>query len=194
MDVSEIEQFFHDFDTDQRGYITFEQFRQFCEDKGLSNVEEIFETMDRNNDGMIERSEFVNSFHSLVMDDTVDDRDTPGIVITCDEEEPHQDDTIDYASHNNNNNSENSKDEDHETGPSDQFLEKPSRVRRRASTPRSGALRSQSWHTPRNNKFRKSSSDVAFGRSVEERIYTSNQGAWDSFAESLGESIFGLSR
>lgn len=195
MDLAEIEQFFQHFDTDQRGYITYEQFEHFCDDKGLPNGREIFETMDKNKDGRIEKSEFVNSFNSLVMDDSVDGRTAPGIVITYDGEDEGEDEEpipLDLNENISNNNSKSHNQELHRPGFEPSIPNKSSAIRRRESTPGSSALRSQSWHNPSRNNIKKSRSDFFVGD--DERIYSSHQETWESFAQSLGESFFALTR
>ncbi|XP_039264680.2 ras and EF-hand domain-containing protein homolog isoform X1 [Styela clava] len=191
MDQDKIEQLFEACDSDGLGYLTFNQFEQLGEGMSLppDDVKEIFNAMDLNNDGLVEHSEFVNSFTSLTglsMHGTPPnvEKQAPELIIT----DGIPDSPILGQGYNENNNN-NTKDENEEKD--NHKLDTSFGHRRRASTPRTNGLRSRSWHASR-SKMRRSGS-VDLGVIDGDKEYTANSGTWDTFAQSLGEVVYALS-
>lgn len=58
------EKTFQQLDVNQRGAVSYDEFRPWCHGKGISerNAQEIFEIVDRNGDGLVSYQELVSAF------------------------------------------------------------------------------------------------------------------------------------
>jgi Ca2+-binding EF-hand superfamily protein len=58
------EKTFQQLDTNQRGAVSYDEFRPWCHGQGISdrNAQEIFEIVDRDGDGLVSYQELVSAF------------------------------------------------------------------------------------------------------------------------------------
>lgn len=176
----EIEQIFEACDADGRGYLTLNEFEKIGEEMNLPSpdVRKIFMSMDTNNDGRIEQSEFVNSFHTFALSPVDNDVEDQMIEIAGNAYSPE-----DSYNANNNNGVDTretkslSSDEDTTDGI-------------RTSTPRNSFRRNGDRLFEHRRRSMRNSIDATIMNSEQEYMY--NQGSWENFAESIGEVIYAL--